>query len=133
MFKLFINVLAIMILASKISIAEVGKIKDSSIQSLLVGVNSNNLGLRASCANMLGELKCKKGLIPLMRMLKDDESEDARIIAALALYKIGDARGIFTIKQAIKFDESERVRRLCSIFYSATMKKTSDTEFLVHQ
>jgi len=32
------------------------KVKDGAIESLLVGINSNNFGLRTSAANMLGEL-----------------------------------------------------------------------------
>ena len=39
-------------------------------------------------------------------------------MAALALYKIGDARGINAIKQRIRFDDSERVRKMCSTLYA---------------
>jgi hypothetical protein len=45
-----------------------------------------------------------------------------RIIAALSLYKIGDSRGIFAIRQAIKFDESKRVSKLCDKFYRAYLQ-----------
>jgi len=86
------------------------KVNDYAVASLIMGINSNNFGLRTSAAYMLGELKCEKGVIPLMRMLKSENREDARIVAALALFKIGNAKGIFAIKQAIKFDQSERVK-----------------------
>ena len=62
-------------------------------------------------------LKSDEAVIPLMKILKNDENEEARIMAALSLLKIKDSRGIFAIKQAIQFDESERVRKMCSIFY----------------
>lgn len=91
-------------------------------ESLIMGINSHNLGLRTSSAQMIGDLKLKDGVIPLLRMLKNDKSEDARIVAALSLLKIGDSRGIFALKQAIKFDESDRVRRVCSKFYKSITK-----------
>jgi hypothetical protein len=112
---------------------QVNKVKDSAIESLIMGVNSDNFGLRTSAAYMLGDLKCEKGVIPLMRMLKSEEREDARIVAALALLKIGDAKGIFAIKQAIKFDDSERVRRLCANFYHSFLEKTAVIEFVAHK
>ena len=112
---------------------QVDKVKDSAVESLIMGVNSDNFGLRTSAAYMLGELKCEKGVIPLMRMLKSEEREDARIVAALALLKIGNAKGIFAIKQAIKFDDSERVRRLCANFYHSFLEKSAVIEFVAHK
>jgi HEAT repeat protein len=98
-----------------------------------MGVNSDNFGLRTGSAFMLGELKCEKGVIPLMRMLKSEEREDARIVAALALLKIGEPRGIFAIKQAIRFDDSQRVRRLCANFYHSYIEKAAVIELLAHK
>lgn len=109
------------------------EIKNCAIESLIMGVNSDNFGLRTSSAYMLGELKCEKGVIPLMRMLKSEDREDARIVAALALLKIGNAKGIFAIKQAIKFDDSERVRRLCANFYHSYSEKAKVIEMLAHK
>ncbi len=86
-------------------------------QSLLQGIESDNFGLKVSSAQRMGELQISEGLIPLMKMLRDDNDERARIAAALALMKIGDARGLFAVKQAAKFDDSERVRTMCGKFY----------------
>lgn len=108
-------------------------VKDCTIESLIMGINSDNFGLRTSAAFMLGELKCEKGVIPLMRMLKSEEREDARIVAALALLKIGESRGIFAIKQAIRFDDSQRVRRLCANFYHSFTEKAAVIELLAHK
>ena len=104
---------------------QLDKVKDCTVASLIMGINSDNFGLRTSAAFMLGELKCEKGVIPLMRMLKSEEREDARIVAALALLKIGNEQGIFAIKQAIRFDQSDRVRRLCTNFYNVHSEKST--------
>jgi len=127
MTKLILVVLAIVTIAANTSNAEGNEIKNSAIESLIMGINCDNFGLRTSAAYMLGELKCEKGVIPLMRMLKSEDREDARIVAALALWKIGNSKGIFAIKQAIKFDDSERVRKLCAAFYRAFYLQPKDS------
>lgn len=98
------------------------KINENTVLSLLEGLNSDNLGLKTSCAYMLGELKISNAVIPLVRILRDDENEKARISAALALYKIGTPLSINAVKQAIKFDDSERVSKLASNFYNQYLR-----------
>jgi HEAT repeat protein len=129
---LFIILLVFSVSSSSLNAKEC-KVKDSTIESLIVGINSDNFGLRTSAAFMLGELKCEKGVIPLMRMLKSEDREDARIVAALALLKIGNSKGIFAIKQAVRFDDSERVRRQCANFYNAYMEKSTIVEQLARK
>ena len=89
----------------------------NTISSLIEGLNSDNMGLKTSCAYLLGELDVTEGIIPLMRLLRNDECEEVRICAALALYKIGTPISIFAVKQAIRFDESKRVSKLAAKFY----------------
>jgi len=98
------------------------KIDENAILSLLEGLSSDNLGLKTSCAYMLGELKSHDAVIPLMRMLREDENEKARISSALALYKIGTPLSIYAVKQAIKFDESQRVSNLAINFYNEYLR-----------
>ena len=89
----------------------------NTISSLIEGLKSDNTGLKTSCAYLLGELNVTEGIIPLMRLLRNDESEEVRICAALALYKIGTPISIFAVKQAIRFDESKRISKLAAKFY----------------
>lgn len=85
--------------------------------NLIMGVQSDNLGLRTSAAMMLGDLRSTKSVFALMGMLKNDPNEGGRIAAALALYKIGSPIGIYAVKQTARLDDSGRVRKLCSLFY----------------
>lgn len=130
MTKLILVVLSVIIFTTTSSFAKGDSITDGTVASLIMGVNSDNFGLRTSSAYMLGALKCEKGVIPLMRMLKSEYREDARIVAALALLKIGNAKGIFAIKQAIRFDDSDRVRRLCANFYHSYSEKSTVIELI---
>ncbi len=91
--------------------------KNAAEKNLLVGLASDNLGLRESCAFMLGEIGSSKAVIPLMAMLHDG-NETSRVVAALALTRIGDARGVYAVKQAAKFDPSERVQKLAAWYYN---------------
>ena len=105
--------------------------KEACIKTLLEGLNTDNRGLQAGCTYMLGELCCERSVVTLLDVLHSNPSEELRILAALSLYKIGDSRGLYAIKQAIKFDESDRVSRLCEKFYGAYMKKESGSQIEV--
>jgi HEAT repeat protein len=100
--------------------------EEACIETLFEGIYSDNEGLQAGCAYMFGELNCDKAVIALLEMLHNNPKEEMRILAALSLYKIGDPRGIFAIKQAVKFDESERVSRLCEGFYKTFIKNKNE-------
>lgn len=104
-------------------------ISDNSMKNYLVGLKSDNDGLRYSCAFLLGEYKIKKAVIPLMAMLHNEKTEEGRIMAALSLVKIGTGKSIFAVKQASIFDNSERVRNLCSVFYNHYSIQHSDDPF----
>ena len=93
------------------------QIKDNTVETLIIGLNSDNIGLKSGSAYMIGELKLKQATIPLLRVLHNEKNEEIRIAAALALYKIGSPVAIYAVKQAIKFDDSERVSKLCASFY----------------
>ena len=85
-------------------------------ENLLIGLASSNIGLQESAAYLLGEMNCDRAVIPLMQMLRS-ERESARVVAALALCRIGDARGVYAVKRATSFDESPQVRQRCAWFY----------------
>jgi len=87
-------ILIIVFLSTVVSRAEPYKVKkqnslDNTIKSLMLGLSSDNFGLKTSAAYMIGELKVESAVIPLMRMLRNEESDKAKIVAALALYKLG--------------------------------------------
>ena len=94
------------------------KITNSRIvENLLVGLKSHNEGLKLSSLFYLGNYDTENSVIELMRTLKDDSKEEARITAALSLFKLGDARGIYAVKRAAVYDESARVRKMCDNYY----------------
>ena len=99
---------------SSFSEEEKGRIEEN----LLQGVTSSNLGLQTSAAYFLGELKSDRAIIPLMSLVRTGNSEEAKIIAAVSLYKIESARGMYLIKQLSKHEENETVKRNFTRIYN---------------
>ena len=101
--------------------------KDSAImrgeKNLMIGLNASNYGLKSSAAQILGDIKSQKAVIPLMKILKSSDDDNLRIIAALSLYKIQNPMGMFAVRQAIRFDESDRVRKICRNLYLDSEKQ----------
>jgi hypothetical protein len=93
--------------------------------NLLNGLASDNKGVRESSAFMLGEERVIRAVVPLMKILRDGEDESSRIVAALSLCRIGDPRGVYAVRQAARFDDSERVRTLSAWFYNQYVKPGS--------
>ena len=91
---------------------------DQIENNLLAGLKSDTHGLQISAAYFLGEIKSEKAVIPLLAMLHNGETEGERLMAALSLYKINSELAIYAIKEAARFDDSDRVRRMCANFYN---------------
>jgi hypothetical protein len=92
---------------------------------LLDDVHCDNCQTKETAIFDLGELRSEKAVIPLMDVLHRDEEESSRIVAALALCRIGDERGTFAVKRAATFDGSKKVRTLAAWFYNTYVKEGS--------
>jgi hypothetical protein len=92
-------------------------------ENLFIGLASDNLGLQRSCALMLGKIESEKAVVPLMAVLHNNADENIRAAAAWALCKIGDARGVYAVKMAVKYDESTKVQATCAWYYEHFVKQ----------
>ena len=123
--KIFSSLLLLsLLLFTGLSSAEVNKsnIEANTYESIelnrLIGLASDNEGLRVSCAFNLGEMKSDNAVIPLMKLLREGQTFEERVIAALSLVKIGDSKGVFLVSRLAKFSDNEKIRRMCERFYS---------------
>jgi HEAT repeat protein len=90
----------------------------------LVGLKSDNEGLRISCAYYLGEMRSEKAVHELLKVLREDECYVARIVAALSVIKIGNTNADYMVQRTSLFDEYEGIRKMSEKFYlSQLMKK----------
>jgi HEAT repeat protein len=77
-------------------------------QSYLNGLESNNFGMRANSAYYLGELKSQAAVFHLINMIYRDRNYGCRIVAALSLFKIGDAAGIQAVKNIREYTPDDK-------------------------
>ena len=115
------------------------KKKSAVVDNLTVGIVSENSGLRTSSANVLTNLitedylksgDASKAMIPLLVMLEKGETECERICAAVALFKLGNAIGIYRLRGVAVFDDNKKVSDVCKNLYTS-YHKLNGTEYLI--
>jgi HEAT repeat protein len=79
-------------------------------QYLINSLNDENIGIRTSAAQLLGERKVQEAVDPLIKMLKSEQQYSARIVVAVALFNIGDEKALPELKNAAKSDKDKCVR-----------------------
>jgi hypothetical protein len=113
--------------------------KSGAVDNLTEGIKSNNYGLRVSSSNVLFDLihntyikseDASIAMIPLLVMLENGQTDEERISAALALFNLGNSIGIYRLRGVAKFDDNERVSKICkNLYYS--YHKLNGTEYLI--
>lgn len=122
------------LLFTNLSYAEVNKTEkkantyETIEQNRLIGLASDNEGLRISAAFNLGEMKSQKAVIPLIKQLREGTSEEEKIIAALSLIKIGDPRGAFFVGRTAKLGENEKLSYFCEKFYQSYLNSVAGNQ-----
>lgn len=89
-------------------------------QNLIKGLQSENYGVMYFSAHMLGEMESEAAVNDLLRILRSEKyDESLQIVAALSLTKIATEQSIYMVKQQVKFNDSEKIARLCDKFYKS--------------
>ena len=113
--------------------------KSAIVDNITVGIESQNTGLHTSSALVMYDLisesylessDASKAMIPLLKLLKEGETDEERIAAAVALYQLGNPIGIYRLRGVAVFDDNERVATICKNLY-VTYHKLHGTEYLV--
>jgi len=113
--------------------------KSAVVDNLTAGIKSENTGLHTSSALVMFDLisesylqsnDASKAMIPLLKLLKEGETDDERIAAAIALYKLGNPIGIYQLRGVGVFDENLKVATVCKNLY-VSYHKLHGTEYLV--
>jgi HEAT repeat protein len=75
-------------------------------------LKSDKLEVRATAAQMLGEMCCKDAVDLLVDMMKNDAAAGGRMVAANALAKIKDCSVIPDLREQANCDKSKTVRNV---------------------
>ncbi|MBN1348074.1 HEAT repeat domain-containing protein [candidate division KSB1 bacterium] len=81
-------------------------------QYLIQSLKDENIGRRASAAMLLGEKKTIEAINPLVEMLKHEDDYRVRIVAAMALYKIGDPNILPVLEKIAKKEKNKTAKRV---------------------
>ena len=103
------GVLFLILLISSVTVAQTMSEKEYN-QYLINSLEDENIGIRTSAAQLLGERKVQEAVDPLIKMLKSEKRYSARIVVALALYNIGDQKALPELKKLAKCDKCKSVR-----------------------
>jgi hypothetical protein len=125
--KLVLSIVTLLILVvtttstafDKVSVSKKAVIE----KNLFAALMSGNKGLQKSAIYMLGDMRSSQAVLPLLSYLKYGEDENIRIAAAWSLCQIGDARGLYAVKQSVLFDPSVKVRNACAWHYEVYVKQ----------
>jgi HEAT repeat protein len=79
---------------------------------LIKALKDDNIGIRSSAAQLLGERKVKEAVKPLATTLKTEKNYAVRIVVALALHQIGDEKVLPLLKERLKKDRNLTVRHV---------------------
>jgi HEAT repeat protein len=88
------------------------KLKPNAIANLVEGINSQNEGVRRSAVYLAGKYEIRETVDALITLLKKEKNPSIRILIALALYKIGNEKGVDAIYNYASFENDPRVKRI---------------------
>jgi len=83
------------------------KIGNRAIANLVMALMSDNDGLRSSAIYLVRENKLEEVVDALINVLKNDESESSKVMAAVTLYQIGNPRGTNAIFKSELWNKNE--------------------------
>lgn len=79
---------------------------------LIKALSDDNVGIRSSAAQLLGERKVEEAVKPLVNMLDAEKHYAVRITAALALYQIGGDDAMKALKDKMKDEKHKTVKHV---------------------
>lgn len=93
------------------------KLNDKVIANFIMAINSDNVGLKKSAIYLVSNYKIEGAVDALINVLNTDNSGSIKVLAALALYEIGSAKGLNAVLKSAVMDNNEFVRKMNSIIY----------------
>jgi len=92
------------------------EIPKSAIESLIMGLNSDNKGLIIGCAMLAGDYKLTETVEHLAKILNSDLSYDIKTTAVYALYQIQNKEALVAIKNACVKNNCPYLKQAAEVF-----------------
>lgn len=88
-------------------------VKPNAIANLIAGIKSENEGVRKSATYFAGKYEIDQAVSPLIEQLKVEKNPSLRLLIALALYKIGNDKGLDAIYENALLENDPHVKKMC--------------------
>ena len=92
------------------------KFSKNTIQSLIVGLNSDNKGVIIGCAIMSGDYRITETVEHLAKILNSDLSYDVKTAAVFALYQIQNKEALVALKKACIKNNCPFLKKSAEVF-----------------
>ena len=89
-----------------------------ALENLLVGIRSDNDGVKRSCIYFAGKYKIAEAEDALIKQLHNEKNSSTRILISLVLYEMGSVDGLLEVKKLAKEDIDPEVRRMSTCIYN---------------
>ncbi len=113
----FALTMMMVLLTGKISFGQTSKEEakkyNRMIENLKVGIQSNNEGVRRDCIYLAGKYEYTEVVEVLIDALKQEKNPKNRALIALALYRIGDEKGIKAVYEVSLVETDAKVKHTC--------------------
>lgn len=86
----------------------------TAVNDLMIGIQSENDGLRKSSIYFAGKYRIREVVSALIDQMDQEKNPSIRILIANSLFRIGDERGMEKIIAVAAKDDNGKVRRICS-------------------
>lgn len=120
--KTFAFAVVMVLLTGKISFGQTSteevKKYNRMIENLKVGIQSNNEGVKKDCIYLAGKYEYTEVVEVLIDALKYEKNPKNRALIALALYRIGDEKGIKAVYEVSLVETDAKVKHMCNAIVS---------------
>lgn len=99
------------------TLAEFTKNKHA-LDNLLMGIHSENEGVRKSAIYFAGKYKVEETAQDLIDQLGKEENASIKILIGLALFEMNSKEGLEAMKKLSKSDTNTKVRRMATFIYN---------------
>ena len=104
------------------------KIPKNSIESIIIGLNSDNKGLIIGCAIMAGDYKITETVEHLAKILNSDLSYDVKTAAVYSLYQIQNKEALIALKKACTQNNCPFLKQSAEVFLNHYLICNPDKE-----
>ncbi len=92
------------------------KFSKNNIESLIMGLNSENKGVVIGCAILAGDYRVTEAVEPLAKILNSNLSFDVKTAAVYALYQIQTRDALATLKNACTNNNCQFLKLSAQVF-----------------